>query len=91
MKLNTLSFYSVNSGVGVMEISAHSFLHNMVRKIFYYCDRYSRTGRVDTECIKVADGEALLFAGCEYDNKLNFIGEEKESFRKIIKRREIEI
>ncbi|KAL6122030.1 hypothetical protein NUSPORA_00950 [Nucleospora cyclopteri] len=73
MKLDFLEFSQIKNNLCVMEIKAYSFLHNMVRKIFYYCNRYVETNRTDFKCVLLAEPENLMFFGCKYDNELKFI------------------
>lgn len=56
-----------------LDIRARSFLHNMVRKIFWVLEKSGRGEVVDFENVGIADPHNLVFCGAKYPTPLNFI------------------
>lgn len=79
-KLSMLEFVSITpipsqdtKILCAMNISAYSFLHNMVRKIFSWCERFAIYNNSSVENIEPADPQFLVFMDATFTNSLHFI------------------
>ncbi|TBU20207.1 tRNA pseudouridine synthase [Hamiltosporidium tvaerminnensis] len=95
--LTSISIEMVEDSVYCLNIKAKSFLHNMVRKIFWVLQQVGLNNSIDifykilngdVQC-GTAKAENLLFYGCEYDENLYFLGSNENKndyiFEKFIK------
>lgn len=57
-----------------LDIKARGFLHNMVRKIFWVIENCGKGHEFSLKNVEIADAYPLVFVGCKFKNKLNFIG-----------------
>jgi tRNA pseudouridine38/39 synthase len=80
-KLDDIRIDEIGNDIYVLSVSGRSFLHNMIRKIFYAL-RGMADGTLsynclenNEECFGTADAENLLFVNAHYDENLEFIGD----------------
>lgn len=62
-----------NGLISYLDIRARSFLHNMVRKIFWVLEKAGKGEEVDFKNVGIADPCNLVFCEARYPTKLNFI------------------
>lgn len=55
-----------------LEIKAHGFLHNMVRKIFWVVQNCGKNNPFSLTNVEIAKPHPLVFVGARFKNKLNF-------------------
>ena len=84
--LNSLSYKRIENDICSMEIKSYFFLHNMVRKIFFWSLRCVKTGRIDFKDVENASSHGLVFSGAKFDFELNFIRKSVELERFVRKR-----
>ncbi|KAM0681636.1 pseudouridine synthase deg1 [Glugoides intestinalis] len=65
---------SKKDDVYYLEIRAHGFLHNMVRKIFWTIENCGKGKPLCLENIEIASPLPLVFVGAKFKEKLSFIG-----------------
>lgn len=74
--------------VAYLDIRAKSFLHNMVRKIFWTLDKVGRGEVFDIRNVGIADPSNLIFCGAVYAQELEFLCNKRkndsETERKLI-------
>lgn len=56
-----------------LDIKARGFLHNMVRKIFWVIENCGKGNQLKLKNVEIADAHPLVFVGCTFKDKLNFI------------------
>lgn len=86
MKFEMIKNIDDTHSLYVMDIKSYFFLHNMVRKIMFWCKRYVHEGITHFKEVQCAKGENLLFYGATYDFDLNFIA--KPSYKINLKKDE---
>ncbi|EQB61443.1 trna pseudouridine synthase a [Vairimorpha apis BRL 01] len=62
-----------------LDIRARSFLHNMVRKIFWVLDKIGRDESFSYSNVGISDPENLIFYEAIYPIKLNFLCKQKSN------------
>jgi tRNA pseudouridine(38-40) synthase len=64
----------IDNDIYCLDIKASGFLHNMVRKIFWAIRNCGKGNKLNLKKVELADPEPLVFVGCKFKTKLNFIG-----------------